>query len=162
MAGVSTTEIERRFLLASDDWRAEVTSAALIEQVYVAVNNVCQVRIRRYGKAAFITVKGARTGLSRIEIETPVAPEFADAVMAAGLCVTLPLVKTRHLVPLDGFTFEIDEYSGANAGLIVAEIELPTADADFPRPAWLGREVTADLRYRNLYLTQHPYQEWAP
>lgn len=153
-------EIERRFLVRSDAWRKEATGAAPIRQVYVAVTDRCQVRVRRYGSAAYVTVKGKRRGLTRTEIETEVPPEFADQIIASGLYTLPPILKTRHLVPCEGFTFEIDEYEGDNAGLVVAEIELETEDADFPRPSWLGREITKDRKYRNMYLAAHPYSQW--
>ena len=72
------------------------------------------------------------------------------------------LEKHRYTVRHDGFTFEIDEYFGANAPLVVAEIELPAEDTPFERPSWLGREITADGRYTNAYLSKHPYSDWTP
>lgn len=154
------TEIERKFLLASDAWRGGVTESRPITQVYLASTAVSQVRLRRYGSAAFVTVKGQRKGLARPEIEAPIPPEFVDAVVAAGLSPVPPLRKTRHLVPIDDFCFEIDEYEGENQGLIVAEVELPSPDAEFPRPSWLGAEVSGEVRYGNVYLAQHPYMSW--
>ncbi|MFF5052231.1 CYTH domain-containing protein [Micromonospora sp. NPDC000663] len=160
MAGSTNIEIERKFLLASDAWRREVTASRPITQVYLASTAVSQVRLRRYGAAAFITVKGRRKGLARPEIEAEIPPEFVDAVLAAGLSPVPPLVKVRHLVPVGAFCFEIDEYGGDNEGLVTAEVELPTEDADFPRPGWLGADVSGDVRYGNVYLTQRPYKSW--
>lgn len=161
MNGTGNREIERKFLLASPAWRDEVTSSEPISQVYLAATAVCQVRLRRYGSRAFITVKGKRSRLTRAEIETQVPMEFFDAVLEEGLHAAPPLLKTRHLVPAGDFVFEIDEYEGDNAGLVVAEIELPSADAEFPRPVWLGAEVSGEVRYGNIYLTQHPYGTWS-
>lgn len=160
MDGSTNIEIERKFLLASEAWREEVTESRPITQVYLASTAVSQVRLRRYGTAAFITVKGRREGLARTEVEAEIPPEFVDAVLAAGLSPVSPLVKLRHLVPAGEFCFEIDEYGGENEGLVTAEVELPTADTDFPRPAWLGAEVSGDVRYGNVYLAQHPYTSW--
>jgi adenylate cyclase len=160
MAGFAHVEIERKFLLASDGWRGEVVGRAPIEQIYLASTPMCQVRLRRYGADAFVTVKGRAAGGTRTEIETAVPVGFVDAVLAAGFHPVPPILKTRHLVPAGEFTFEVDEYGGANTGLVVAEIELPERDAVFPRPSWLGVEVTGDARYRNLYLAQRPYTTW--
>jgi adenylate cyclase len=154
-------EIERKFLLASDAWRVEVTESVPMVQVYIALSERCQIRLRRNATAAYLTVKGARSGLSRTEVETEVGVEFADAILAAGLFVVPPIVKTRHLVPAGSLTFEIDEYARENAGLIVAELELPAEDTEVPRPAWLGEDVSHEPRYRNLNLALHPYCRWS-
>jgi adenylate cyclase len=149
-------EIERKFLVASQRWREEQTGAAPIRQAYVAVTGKLNVRVRRYGPDAFLTVKGKATGITRTEIETAVPVEFVEAILAAGLFEGQPVEKTRYLVSHKGFTFEIDVFEGANAGLVVAEIELESEDSGFPRPPWLGEEVTADHRYSNSYLAQSP------
>jgi len=97
-------------------------------------------------------------GISRAEYELPLA--LADAqTMLDTLCNGV-LEKTRHHVDVDGWTFEIDEFLGANRGLVVAELELPEADAAYPRPSWLGREVSSLARYFNVNLLEHPYAEW--
>ncbi|GIH07045.1 adenylate cyclase [Rhizocola hellebori] len=155
-------EIERKFLVASSDWRDEVSQADPIRQAYVAVTDKLNVRVRRYGPDAFLTVKGKAVGITRKEIETAVPVEFVEAVLAEGLFQGQPVEKTRYLVPHKGFTFEIDVFEGANAGLVVAEIELESEESDFPRPPWLGEEVTADHRYSNSYLAQHSWSEWGP
>jgi len=155
------TEIERKFLLASDAWRASVERSVPMVQVYLAYTGESQVRLRRTGDQAYLTVKGAKSGISRTEIETEVSPEFADQILAAGLFALSPIVKTRHLVPVAGHTFEIDEYAEANAGLVVAELELPSEDAEYPRPDWLGAEISDDARYGNLSLAEHPHSAWA-
>jgi len=157
---VSNVEIERKFLVVSDAWRAEHTKAAPIRQAYVAVTEKLNVRVRRYGRDAFLTVKGKATGITRKEIETAVPAEFVEAILAEGLFGGQPVEKTRYLVPHKGFTFEVDEFEGANAGLVVAEIELEAEEAEFPRPPWLGEEVTADQRYSNSYLASNPYSGW--
>jgi adenylate cyclase len=154
-------EIERKFLLASDSWRADVASSTPIVQLYLAADDRCQVRVRRYGNDAYLTIKGQRSGASRVEIETAVPAGFVDDVIAATELHVAPAIeKTRHLVPSGDFVYEIDEFAGANAGLVVAEIELPAADTEFPRPEWLGAEVTSDERYANAYLTRFPFTSW--
>lgn len=160
MSSLQHVEIEQKFLVISDDWRSGVTSREQIIQVYLSAVGGCQVRLRLYGSQAFLTVKGRRKNGVRTEIETGVPTEFIDAVLAAHLHPVPPIVKIRHLVPVGGFVFEIDEYKGENEGLIVAEIELPAVNSEFPRPAWLGEEVTQDVRYGNVYLTEHPFRSW--
>lgn len=155
------TEIERKFLLASDAWRSKVERSVPMVQVYLAHTPQAQVRLRRTGDKAYVTVKGAKTGISRAEIETEVPVSFADQILEARLYVLSPVVKTRHLVPVDGHVFEIDEYAEANAGLVVAELELPAEDTPYPQPDWLGEEVSADPRYANLALAESPYTTWA-
>ncbi|NRQ37364.1 CYTH domain-containing protein [Nonomuraea sp. NN258] len=154
-------EIERKFLLASPAWRAEVVGGEPITQFYVSLKSGAVARLRRYGPRAFVAVKSSRTGLARMEAESEISPALVDDVLASGVLLAPPIVKVRHLIPADGgLTFEVDEYAGDNAGLVVAEIELPDADADPPRPDWLGREVTGDRRYGNLALARHPYSRW--
>jgi adenylate cyclase len=158
---ISKVEIERKFLVVSDDWRREAAESAPIQQAYVAVTERCNVRVRRYGQEAFITVKARSNGsISRREVEAAIAPEFVQAILDEGLFSWEPVLKTRYRVPVEGFVFEVDEFAGANAGLVIAEIELPEESAEFPRPSWLGEEVSSDYRYANTYLAQHPYSEW--
>jgi adenylate cyclase len=154
------TEIERKFLLASDAWRTSIERSVPMAQVYLAHTPQSQVRLRRTGDKAYLTVKGARSGISRTEIETEVPLDFADQILEGRLYDLSPVVKTRHLVPVAGHTFEIDEYAEANAGLVVAELELPSEDAEYPRPDWLGEEISDDPRYGNLSLAEHPYNAW--
>jgi adenylate cyclase len=158
------TEIERKFLVAADDWRASVTRSQRMEQGYLtgagAANDVaCSVRVRIAGDAAWLTIKSAIAGVERREYEYAVP--IADAArMLAEFCAGV-VEKIRHYVPLGGRTFEVDEFLGDNAGLIVAELELDAVDASFERPTWLGREVSAVPRYYNLHLLNHPYARWS-
>ena len=97
--------------------------------------------------------------MTRLEFEYAIPRADADQILDE-LC-TGPLVeKYRHRIPMGDLVWEIDEFLGANAGLIVAEIELPTEETGFDRPPWLGEEVTEDERYYNFNLAQKPYQEW--
>lgn len=158
-------EIERKFLLASGAWRAQVEHSAQFAQGYLvgaaafaAGHAHASVRVRRAGDAAWVTIKAARMGIERAEYEYAIPPEDAEAMLAT-LCDGV-LRKWRHHVTVDGVLFEIDEFLDANAGLVVAEVELPRADAAYPRPAWLGREVSALARYYNVNLIAHPYADW--
>lgn len=159
-------EIERKFLLNGDGWRAQVARSERMAQGYLVGAAALQagharasVRVRRSGEQAWLNIKAARLGIERAEYEVALPPDEADEMLAT-LCDGV-LEKNRHYVPLGGMLFEIDEFLGANAGLVVAEIELPATDAPFPRPAWLGREVSALARYYNVNLIAHPYAAWS-
>lgn len=160
-------EIERKFLLANDDWRAGVERSESIAQGYLVGAQALRaglahasVRVRLAGEQAWLNIKGATPGIARAEFEYPIPLDDARTLLA-DLCDGV-LEKTRHHVRVDGTLFEIDEFAGDNAGLLVAEVELPTVDAPFPRPSWLGREVSALVRYYNVNLIAHPYRQWSP
>jgi len=158
-------EIERKFLLANDDWRHAVTESKHIAQGYLVDVSAMRdgtarasVRVRISGENAWLNIKSVDLGVSRAEYELPLPLNDAETMLET-LCDGV-LEKVRHHVNVDGWLFEIDEFKGSNSGLIVAEIELPSADASFPRPAWLGREVSDLERYYNVNLVQHPYADW--
>lgn len=149
-------EIERKFLLQGASWKSE--SGDHIRQGYLCKTPDYSVRVRTTDDDAWITVKGRREGISRLEFEYPIPIE--DARQMFGLC-TLPLIeKIRYRIPHQHHVWEVDEFLGANAGLVVAEIELQSPDETFARPDWLGMEVTGDPRYLNANLAERPYTEW--
>ena len=152
-------EIERKFLVVGD-YQTPATEQVRITQGYLSVDTGRTVRIRRWGDCGFLTIKGASTdnGLSRLEWEKEITLEEVELLLP--LCLPGVIDKTRWLVPCGEFTFEVDEFHGDNAGLVVAEIELPTADAVFEKLDWLGQEVTGDRRYYNSQLTKVPYCKW--
>lgn len=152
------TEIERKFLVTGDTWRKEVRSARRLRQGYLAIDGKSNVRVRTDGERAWITIKGPAEGFTRPEFEYEVAAGDAEGLLS--LCRGRVVDKTRHLVPAGVHTWEIDEFAGSNGGLIVAEIELREAAEEFPRPSWLGAEVTSDPRYLNANLAVHPFREW--
>ncbi|PKM10802.1 MAG: CYTH domain protein [Gammaproteobacteria bacterium HGW-Gammaproteobacteria-5] len=159
-------EIERKFLLANDAWRAQVQRTVAMAQGYIndmqALRDGRQnasVRVRIAGDEAFINLKSRALGHTRQEFDYPIP--LADARALLTLCVGGRIEKNRHYVDVDGHVFEIDEFFGDNAGLIVAELELHHADAAYPRPAWLGQEVTDALRYYNLALAERPFAQWS-
>lgn len=159
-------EIERKFLLASARWRDSVARSQPIAQGYLVGARALRdgharasVRVRRAGTQAWLNIKSATLGIERAEFEYPVPLTDAEAMLAS-LCDGV-VEKVRHHVEVDGTLFEIDEFLGENAGLVVAEVELPAADAAFPRPAWLGREVSALARYYNVNLITHPFSRWS-
>lgn len=151
-------EIERKFLLAGDGWRG-LGTPTLMRQGYLVADAVRTVRVRIEGERAVITVKGKSTGASRGEweydIPVPDAAELLD-----GLCDQPLVEKVRHRIEHAGHVWEVDEFLGLNAGLVVAEIELGAEDEAFDKPDWIGREVTGDKRYYNSSLIRHPYFEW--
>ena len=152
-------EIERKFLVVGD-YQSAATHQVRITQGYLSVDTGRTVRIRRWGDSGFLTIKGASTdnGLSRLEWEKEITLEEVELLLP--LCLPGIIDKTRWLVPCGDFTFEVDEFHGDNAGLVVAEIELPSVDATFEKPDWLGQEVTGERRYYNSQLTKAPDCTW--
>lgn len=149
-------EIERKFLLASEAWRSQINHSTRIAQGYLATDPTVRVRIK--GESGFLTIKGkSLDGISRSEFEYPIP--VTDALELLKLCPKV-LDKTRHLIDANPLTWEIDEFHGDNAGLIVAELELPSIETSFAKPDWLGAEVTGDVRYYNSMLSQTPYSRW--
>lgn len=154
------TEIERKFLIANDDWRAQVTSSKRLVQGYLNRGDERSIRVRIGGDKANINIKSTQDGIHRLEYEYEIPMADAEEMLEK---VALPTVidKVRHLIPAgDGLTWEVDEFAGANAGLIIAEIELPSAAHPFTKPGWLGEEVSHDRRYYNSKLAATPFGEW--
>jgi adenylate cyclase len=152
------TEIERKFLVKGDGWRARVSSTRQLRQGYLAIDGGTTVRVRTDGRHGWLTVKGRGEGISRPEFEYEIPAGEADAMLS--LCRGRLVEKTRHLVGWHGHTWEVDEFAGANAGLIVAELELREETEVFTQPAWLGEEVTTDPLYLNASLAVHPFSRW--
>lgn len=152
-------EIERKFLVRDDTWRAQVESASRIAQGYLVAEPGITVRVRRRGDQGFLTIKGAAEGIGRSEFEYQIPLADAQALLR-DLCVRPPLEKVRHLIPFAGHLWELDVFAGANAGLVMAEIELTAEDEPFDLPDWAGDEVTGDPRYFNAYLAHHPFSTW--
>jgi adenylate cyclase len=153
------SEIERKFLTASDDWRAEVRASTRIRQGYFISDGTRSVRVRTMNDHAVLTIKsGARIvdgASSRAEFEYAVPFEDA-AYMLDHLCHTPLVDKIRHEVEYAGMLWEVDEFLGANDGLIMAEIEVDDAAHIVHLPPWIGPEVTSDKRYFNSYIAAHP------
>lgn len=152
-------EIERKFLVRDGRWRGAAIGNERLRQGYLANTARCSVRVRVAAGQGWISVKGMQPGRVREEYEYPI-PE-ADAAGMLTAFVAGPWVdKIRHRVPVGGHVFEVDEFQGANEGLVIAEIELDAADEEFPRPPWLGDEVTDDERYYNFRLSSAPFGSW--
>lgn len=141
-------EIERKFLMKSDAWRAHAADGVLIRQGYVMLGDPVTLRIRIAGDRAFLTLKGKTTGASRSEFEYEIPVEDAEGMMAE-YSVGRPIEKVRHKIPHAGRVWEIDEFRGAHDGLVLAEIELDGEEDVVVLPDWIGEEVTLDPRYRN-------------
>ncbi|MDX2156129.1 MAG: CYTH domain-containing protein [Hyphomicrobiaceae bacterium] len=152
-------EIERKFLVTSDSWRHAATSSRRLQQYYLTRDRRSSVRVRIDGETrAWLTIKSAESGLARDEFEYAIPVDDARAMvpLAEGAVID----KVRHIVPHAGYAWEIDVFAGDNAGLIIAEVELPAAGASPELPAWVGQEITADRRYYNASLAQQPYNTW--
>jgi adenylate cyclase len=152
-------EIERKFLVHGEGWRQQASAQTRFSQGYLSRDPARTVRVRIAGEQAFLTIKGATTGASRAEFEYGIP--LADARQLLAISDGPVVEKIRHLCPHEGMTWEVDEFLGANAGLVVAEIELQSEGQAFGRPAWLGEEVTGDARYVNANLAVHPFTRWA-
>lgn len=158
-------EIERKFRVRGDAWRAQSENTVRMAQGYlndaVALaqgRERCSVRVRLAGDAAFLNMKSRELGPSRQEFEYAIPVVDAEALLK--LCCGGLIDKVRHHVRIGGHVWEVDEFLGDNAGLVVAEIELDAVDEIFERPAWLGDEVTEFARYYNLALAERPYAQW--
>ena len=153
------TEIERKFLLRSDAWRDEVQDSVRLVQGYLARGDRSAIRVRIKGDVAHLNIKQALDGINRLEYEYEIPIEDAREILDQ--VALKPLIdKTRYHVVRGDHLWEIDEFYGDNAGLIVAEIELGRADEAFEKPDWLGEEVSLDQRYYNSNLSKLPYTQW--
>ena len=151
-------EIERKFLVKNDLWRSQASQGVKIMQGYLMAGEDWTLRVRMMPAQAFLTLKGATTGIRRREYEMEIPVEEAQALWSDCIC---SIEKTRYRVHAGDAVWEIDEFSGENAGLVIAEIELSEEEASFDKPDWLGAEVSADTRYFNACLAQYPLSSWA-
>jgi adenylate cyclase len=152
-------EIERKFRLYNDGWRERVLQKTLLRQGYIANTRRASVRVRLAGEAGWLSVKSMTRGLSRAEYEAAIPAAEANEMLDR-LCEGPLIEKWRHVVVYQGSEWEIDEFLGENAGLVIAELELDAEDAVFVRPPWLGVEVTHDERYYNFRLSEKPFRHW--
>lgn len=152
-------EVERKFLPATDAWRRSAVRSQRMSQGYLANCGNVSVRVRIAGAQAQLNIKGGGLVAARDEFEYPIPLDDARELLAR-LCRGPLIEKTRHLVPYGGFEWEIDEFEGRNKGLCVAEVELEHEEQSFPKPPWLGAEVTHLPRYYNVKLIEYPYCDW--
>ena len=151
-------EIERKFLVADPSFLKPLTGSQ-IKQGYIAGKERSAARIRIRDSGAFLTLKSETRGITRSEFEYEIPLADAEEMLET-LCAPPHIEKTRYVVEWKGHTWEIDVFHGGTEGLIVAEIELATADQAFEKPPWLGREVSQDARYFNSNLAHCPYGDW--
>jgi len=153
-------EIERKFLITSQEFKKEAFAAFDIAQGFLSTDPERTVRIRIKGEKGFLTVKGKSntSGTSRFEWEKEIDKQDAEELLV--LCKKGIIVKKRYKVQLDNHVFEVDEFFGDNEGLIVAEVELQEEHEAFSKPKWLGKEVTGQHKYYNSQLSLHPYTTW--
>lgn len=151
-------EIERKFLVKNQDYKL-LAGSVMYSQGYLVILPDREVRVRKAGNRNFITIKIKINDTSRHEFEYPVSAEEADFMLSA-LCVGPVIEKHRYRIPQGDLFWEVDEFVGANAGLVIAEIELPHPGYSFEKPAWVGEEVTGDNRYLNAALALNPYKNW--
>jgi adenylate cyclase len=158
-------EIERKFLVIGESWREAAHKVVPMAQGYL--NDLAamdtgamkaSVRVRIAGDEAFLNLKSRELGHTRQEFDYSIPVEDARGLLA--LSVGGMVDKRRHYVQYEGHLWEVDEFLGDNAGLVVAEIELASADAEFAKPDWAGAEVTDSVRYYNLALATRPYSQW--
>lgn len=153
-------EIERKFLVISNDFITESFYQSRIVQGYLSSVPERTVRVRIKGEKGFLTVKGKgnESGMSRLEWEKEI--QLNEAEMLLSICEKGVIDKIRYEVRKGNHVFEVDVFSDENDGLIIAEIELNSESETFEKPDWLGEEVTNDEKYYNAYLSRNPYKNW--
>lgn len=152
-------EIEKKFLVLNDRWQADAGPGVRYRQGYLSESGPGSVRVRIGGQHAYLNIKSATLAQQRLEYEYEIPLRDAEEMLAE-VCVQPLVEKTRYEVEHAGHTWEVDVFEGANAGLVVAEIELDDVDEAFARPDWVGEEVSDDPRYYNVCLVKHPYKSW--
>ena len=154
----SMQEIERKYLTINDSWRDSVSRSMRIAQGYLCSHRVTA-RVRVCDDKGILTFKSKSRdgGLSRFEWEREIPQRVAELLLAR--CEGV-IDKVRHIVEFEGHTFEIDEFRGENEGLIVAEVELASADEVVALPSWIGDEVTGERCFYNSFLSRHPFKNW--
>ena len=150
-------EIERKFLVKGNRWRS-LGKSLLYRQGYINTAGKETVRVRIVGSNAYLTIKGATEGKSRLEFEYSIPIQDAQE-MLDNLC-SFPLIeKKRYKIPIENLVWEVDEFMGENEGLIIAEVELQAENQQIILPDWIEREVS-DPRYYNANLAKYPYNQW--
>jgi adenylate cyclase len=150
-------EIERKFLVTDDGWRG-LAPAVDYRQGYLPATGAT-VRVRIAGEQGFLTIKGPTQGIGRAEFEYPIPVADARELLDT-LCSRPQIEKRRHKIPVGRHVWEVDEFLGENAGLVVAEIEVSDESEPFEKPSWVGEEVSHDRRYANSSLAERPYKTW--
>lgn len=151
-------EIERRFLVTGEAWR-DLGPGCAFRQGFLSTVKERVVRVRVAGERATLTIKGVTRGIAKVEFEYPIPLEDAQYLLDH-LCIQPIIEKVRHGIEYAGLYWEVDEFLGENAGLVLAEVELQSEDQAVILPPWVGREISDDPRYFNSSLAEHPYRHW--
>ena len=152
-------EIERKFLVTGDAWRASAGPGQHLQQAYLSASAKNSIRLRIVdGTQAWLTIKSDYRGIERDEYEYEVPVDEANEMLV--LRQSGIIDKTRYPIPIDGLVWEIDVFSGDNTGLVLAEIELEHSTQALALPAWIGDEVTGTARYQNSALARQPFKTW--
>lgn len=151
-------EIEKKFLLKSDEWR-NLGSPVLYQQGYLLINKSKTIRIRKVGTIGYLTIKSTIKGISRLEFEYKIPIKDAN-ILLQELCQKPTLRKYRTKITIADLVWEVDEFLDENKGLIIAEVELKSEDQNFHIPDWVGKEVTFDPKYFNSNLVRNPFTSW--
>ncbi|WP_314000848.1 CYTH domain-containing protein [uncultured Paenibacillus sp.] len=151
-------EIERKFLVKNLAFK-DYAEGILYRQGYIANSADKVVRVRIAGDKGYLTIKTKNIGLTRSEFEYEIPVKDADELLRS-VCEKPIIEKYRYTYSYEGHTWEIDEFLGANEGLVIAEVELQTEDEAVSKPDWIGEEVSGDSKYYNSNLIKHPYQNW--
>ena len=152
-------EIERKFLVRNDAWRSGIQGSYPCTQGYIGLQGPGSARVRIIGSKGFLTLKGPRHGISRSEFEYEIPIEEAQEILER-FCSKALISKVRHEVPYEGHLWEIDEFSGENNGLILAEVEIANESEPFVLPDWVGKDISEDERFFNARLAKHPISTW--
>jgi adenylate cyclase len=152
-------EIERKFLVKSDLWREHVVSESKLVQGYMAMGEHATIRVRTSDDSAHINIKGASSGIRRIEFEYEIPLTDAEEILQQ-LALKPHIEKTRYKVRSGNHIWDLDLFAGENSGLVVAEIELASEQEPFEKPSWAGDEVSGDSRYYNANLVKLPFSQW--
>lgn len=152
-------EIERKFLVTSEAWRAQATSHTGVRQAYLTNADKCSIRVRVTEQGgATLTIKSRGSDLRRLELEYAIPVIEAEAMIALRRGAVVE--KRRWIVPFGGLTWEVDTFLGDNAGLVIAEVELESEHQHVELPPWVGQEVTQQTAYYNSALSMHPFSAW--
>ena len=154
-------EIERKFLVQSQEYRKQAVSSIKITQGFLNTDPERTVRIRIQGEHGYLTIKGISNTSGTMRQEWEFEIELDPAKEILGLCEATTIEKIRYLVNCGSHMFEVDEFQGVNEGLVIAEVELESEDEEYSRPSWLGQEVTGDIKYYNAQLSKTPFKQWA-
>ena len=152
------TEIERKFKVTSDEYK-QLCKPLNCKQGYLDIQDEPLVRVRIMGEKAYLTLKGKNEGIRRLEFEYEIPVTDANELFS-NFCSTMLIEKNRYILSIEETIWEVDEFLGENSGLVIAEVELSSEDANFSKPSWIGQEVSHYRKYYNYKLIEFPYSKW--